>query len=331
MTRALAGTGLMICAALLCWAPPGAEAEAPPELRVEAGGQPYGRTTTFRSGAVVLDPEGRRRVMVSGRHRPEIWKIGDDGEVPDTGYFVSTGTAGRVRVEWERSPPAEWREVSSGVLPWKATGERFAAFRLTDWLVARDEPTGLPYFGRDAVAFRFRAAGILEAALEDGGTVPGRWWWSRGRLHLEIEGLKDIATYEWRALADRVGWTGDIEAPALAGPAVRPLAAARGRTPPRSLPGAAACPREVLARLLGSAAERGDVVSALAIEKETLALCAERQALVVEIARMERLLGEVVRRRTGRAGRIPGHGRGAVAQLATVAAAPRDSRHRRRG
>lgn len=329
MTRAPARAGLAMCAALLGFEPAAARepgrgsAGEPvrPVLRVETAAQPFGvLDKAIPGGSVVTNPAGERRVIVPGRHRPEIWKIGDGGEVLDTGYFVPTGVAGRVRVEWEKSAPAEWGEPAVGVLPWKATAERFSAFRLTDSLVARGEATGLPYFGRDAVAFRFRAAGVLEAALEDGGTVPGRWWWSRGRLHLEVEGLEDIATYEWRALAARVGWTEDTVSPALAGPAVRPLAAARGRTPrPRSLPGAAACPREVLARLLGSAAERSDVVSALAIEKETLALCAERQALVVEIARMERLLGEA-------AGRDRESGNAAkparsVAQLAAAGAA----------
>ena len=329
MARTLTGTGLMMCAALLGFEaastqePSAGSVGEPPRLalRVETAAQPFGvLDKAIPGGAVVTNPAGERRVIVSGRHHPEIWKIGDDGEVLDTGHFVPTGVAGRVRVEWEKSAPAEWGALAVGVMPWKATGERFAAFRLTDWLVARANATGLPYFGRDAVAFRFGASGVLEATLEDGGKVAGRWWWSRGRLHLEIEGLKDVATYEWRALAARVGWTEDMEAPALVGPAVRPLASARGRTPPRSLPGAAAaCPREVLARLLGSAAERGDVVSALAIEKETLGLCAERQALVVEIAKMERLLGKVAKKdREGETQEKPAR---SVSQLATVAAA----------
>ena len=39
------------------------------------------------SGSVVLSPAGERRVIVSGRFRPEIWKIGADNQVLDTGYF----------------------------------------------------------------------------------------------------------------------------------------------------------------------------------------------------------------------------------------------------
>ena len=296
MFRASACAGL--AAALACSLP--AQAQSPagsasaPAFRVDTDAQPFGvaEAPPIPSGSFVLNPAGERRVIVSGRDRPEIWNIDADGAVADTGYFVSTGVAGRIRVEWENSSPVELGEVSPGVPPWKPTGERFGAFRLTDWLVAREEPVGLPYFGRESVAFRFRPEGAVAASLKDGGKADGTWWWSRGRLHLALEGFDDVATYEWRALAATVGWTQDIDAPALAGPAVKPSAPPAGSTPPpRSLPGAAvACPRDVLARLLGSAAERTDIVAALAIEKETLALCAERQALVVEIVKLDKAL-----------------------------------------
>ena len=56
-------------------------------------------------------------------------------------------------------------------------------------------------------------------------------------LHLEIEGLDDVATYEWRALASKVGWTKEKTARLLPGAVVRPLAPAGGQTaPPRLLP-----------------------------------------------------------------------------------------------
>ena len=282
------------------------------ELRAESG---------VASGSVVLDPSGERRVIVSGRLRPEIWKIGPENEVLDTGYFVSVEGRDVIRVEWEGAGADELPVLTAGVLPWKATGERFAAFRLGDWLVARDDEVALPFFGRESVGFRFRTAGVLEAALEDGGKAAGSWWWSRGRLHLRLEGLDEVGTYEWRALAARVGWTDGSEAPVLAGPSVRPLAVAGGGTPPsRSLPGAAAaCPRDVLARLLASAAERSDVVSALAIEKETLELCAERQGLVVDIVNLDRQLEAAVldRREKDRKAR-PRPSLKSVAQLSTV-------------
>ena len=298
MLRASVRAGL---AAALAWSLPAqgqspAGSESASVLRVDTDAQPFGiaEAPPIPGGSVVLNRAGERRVMAPGRDRPEIWKIDREGAVTDTGYFVSTGVVGRIRIEWENSPAAELSEASPGVPPWKPTGDRFDAFRLTDWLVARERPVGLPYFGRDEVAFRFRPGGVLAASLKEGGEAAGTWWWSRGRLHLALEGFDDVATYEWRALAATIGWTQDIEAPALAGPAVKPSPPPAGSTsPPRSLPGAAvACPRDVLARLLGSAAERTDIVAALAIEKETLALCAERQGLVVEIVKLDKALSE---------------------------------------
>lgn len=47
------------------------------------------------------------------------------------------------------------------------------------------------------------------------------------------------------------------------------------------------CPRALLADLLAGAVEPGGVVSALAVEREVLALCRERQAVVAEIVRLE--------------------------------------------
>ena len=47
------------------------------------------------------------------------------------------------------------------------------------------------------------------------------------------------------------------------------------------------CPRALLSALLAGAAEAGDAVSALAIERETLALCRERQEIVTGIVTLE--------------------------------------------
>ena len=47
------------------------------------------------------------------------------------------------------------------------------------------------------------------------------------------------------------------------------------------------CPRALLTALLAGAVETGDAVSALAIERETLALCRERQEIVTGIVTLE--------------------------------------------
>ena len=288
----LSGGGQIVCAQT--------QTEQQPAPKLHQGR--FGELTVaggVASGSVVLSPAGEKRVIVAGRFRPEIWKIGADNQVLDTGYFVSSEGAESIRVEWESSSADEWPRLVAGVLPWKSTGERFQAFRMSDWLVARNEKVALPFFGRESVGFTFRGAGVLEGTLEDGGKTSGSWWWSRGRLHLRFEGLDEVGTYEWRALAARVGWTEELQATVFAGPSVRPLAVAGGAaSSPRSLPrAAAACPRDVLGRLLASATERSDVVSALAIEKETLRLCADRQGLVVEIVNLDRQLESAVEQR----------------------------------
>ena len=243
----------------------------------------------IRSGDVVKNPAGELRVIAAARFRPEIWKVAADGEVVDVGYFVAAGTGGGVRVEWERSPPVEWALAASGIGPWKRTGERFDAFRLTDWIVGQRAPVGLPFFGRESVPFEFGKAGGLRVGLKEGGEVSGRWWWSKGRLHVEVEGLADVATYEWKSLAARLGWSPSLEGEAMRGPVVAPLdalrrKAGRDRVVARARDG---CPKDVLHRLLSEAAERSDVVSAIAIEKETIALCAERQGVVADLLKAE--------------------------------------------
>lgn len=292
----------------------------------EAVWGPQSDPALLRNGDVATNPAGESRVIVRGRFRPEIWKIGKGGAVVDVGYFTVGERKDAIRVEWEKSPPVEWPVLAGGVLPWKRTGKRFDAFRLSDWLVGRKEPVGLPFFGRKNVGFAFGEAGLLRAALKDGGTVSGRWWWSRGRLHLELDGLDDVGTYEWRSLASRVGWTGRETGPAVTGAAVRPLASirrngARDRVLARTRDG---CPRNVLRGLLSEAAERSDVVSAIAIEKETIALCAERQAVVADLLRAEGQIEDALakareRRNPGKASK----GIRSVAQLVGLEIEPR--------
>ncbi len=54
------------------------------------------------------------------------------------------------------------------------------------------------------------------------------------------------------------------------------------------------CPRDMLAALLAGATDRTDAVSALAIERETLALCRERQEVVTGIVELESELKAVL-------------------------------------
>ena len=76
-----------------------------------------------------------------------------------------------------------------------------------------------------------------------------------------------------------------------------PAPGAEAGPPPSGVPGATAapaadpvvfgCPRGLLTALLAGATERSDAASALAIERETLTLCRERQEIVTRIFRLE--------------------------------------------
>ena len=77
----------------------------------------------------------------------------------------------------------------------------------------------------------------------------------------------------------------------LAAVAVDPTAGVAGTPDDRVVFG---CPRALLSALLAGAAETGDAVSALAIERETLALCRERQEIVTGIVTLEGELGALL-------------------------------------
>ena len=74
--------------------------------------------------------------------------------------------------------------------------------------------------------------------------------------------------------AERIG---DDRAPGLPGATAAPAAG----------PAVSGCPRGMLTALLAGATERSDAASALAIERETLTLCRERQEIVTRIFQLE--------------------------------------------
>ncbi len=288
---------------------------------------PEKRVAGIVNGAVVAGPEDARWVVASGRDRPELWKVDEDGSIKDTGYPVWLSSGRELRVDWEGGVSGRWTVVGKGAFPWKPTGARFGAFRLSDWLIASGKSFGLPFLGGENIAFTFKSGAVVTAEKKGGGEVGGRWWWSRGLLHLDLDGFSEVATYDWRSLARHVGWEEAMKAPVQSEPVVGPrVASEESGPPPRSLPGAAAaCRRDVLARLLRTAIERSDVVTALGIEKETLALCRDRQKLVAEIVEADRRIAEAI----GDDGsaeakeKVPGAvAVKTVAQLASVSPAP---------
>ncbi len=249
-----------------------------------------------RNGSVLAGPEGGKWVIASARDKTEIWKVDEEGRITDTGYAAWRSAGKELRVDWESGGAGRWKVGRAGLLPWKPTGERFSAFRLSDWMIAAGKAFGLPFLGSENIAFTFKAKGVVGAGKKGGGEVIGKWWWSRGLLHLDLEGFKEVATYEWISLARHVGWNEAMKAPVQPEPVAGPrVANEESGPPPRSLPGAAAaCRRDVLARLLRTATERSDVVTAIGIEKETISLCRDRQKLVAEIVEADRRIADAL-------------------------------------
>ena len=87
-----------------------------------------------------------------------------------------------------------------------------------------------------------------------------------------------------RSLSDRTAQAASAPPPTSSAAPGAPGAAVAGTSEDRVLLG---CPRALLSALLAGAAETGDAVSALAIERETLALCRERQEIVTGIVTLE--------------------------------------------
>ena len=90
--------------------------------------------------------------------------------------------------------------------------------------------------------------------------------------------LRSLSDRTAQVSASRPSTAEGAAAPGAPGPAVA------GTPEDRVLLG---CPRALLSALLAGAAETGGAVSALAIERETLALCRERQEIVTGIVTLE--------------------------------------------
>ena len=74
-----------------------------------------------------------------------------------------------------------------------------------------------------------------------------------------------------------------------------PLAAQGVAGDPAAVKAAASsCPRQALGAMLRSATAPGDVHAALALEREVLRLCENRQKLAIEIVKLERDLAQLL-------------------------------------
>ena len=192
---------------------PGAHLRGPGAVGIAvSGGRPalpaaaLGRFLAGNDGFVLTDTAGARHVLVLGAQGDELWLLGEDGAVADTGLLVPAGGGTEIAVHYERLPLRPRYRIGEA-LPFLPTGERFAAMRITDRLAAGGTPVVLPFPGRAETVVRLRADGTLTAEGGAGGPVEGAWRWSRGALVVTLEGFPGEGRYPWRVLADQGGGT----------------------------------------------------------------------------------------------------------------------------
>ncbi len=157
-------------------------------------------------GHVLESFKGRGYVLVLNPERDELWRLKDDGTIEDIGYLTPSADGKVIRLSFEVLP-YKVRFLVGYALPLVWTGERYDAMAMMDWLVAQERDVALPFLEREGVAFRFAAGGAVKARATAGDDVAGRWWWSRGRLHVRLDGVARANAYPWRDLAAHVGWT----------------------------------------------------------------------------------------------------------------------------
>ena len=197
---------------------PGSDLRAPGASGLAlAGGGPtvtaaeLGRFLSENDGHVLVTPARERLVLVLDSERDELWRLDARGEVADTGYLLPADGGAAIVLQWERLPRRDRYRVGDP-FPLLPTGERYAAMRLMDWIVAQGRDVGLPFLDRENVAFRFANAGRVTARTQDGEEIEGRWRWSRGSLRVSLSGVAEANAYPWPALARRLGWSPTADA-----------------------------------------------------------------------------------------------------------------------
>lgn len=149
-----------------------------------------------------------RYALALGPRGDEVWLLeSDTDEVVDTIRLIPSGDGQGVELQYTAAPIRLLYRLGYP-LGLVATGERYGAMALMDWLVARREPVAVPFMDRENVGFRFLADGGLRVGTRAGVEIAGEWWWSQGLLHVRVDGIDAVNTFDWRALASHVGWSG---------------------------------------------------------------------------------------------------------------------------
>ena len=169
------------------------------------------RFLAANDGHVLESPAGTRLVLALGPERDELWRLDAGDDVTDTAVLLPAADGAGIAVQWERLPRRQDYRLGDP-FPLRPTGERYGAFLLMDRLIGADRSLALPFEERGEMAVRFAPDGTVMAAYqgvplsEDGDGIGGRWWWSRGDLHVALDGVSETSAYPWRALAAREPW-----------------------------------------------------------------------------------------------------------------------------
>ena len=196
---------------------PGSELRAPGStgLGLAAGaptvtGDELARFLLANDGFVLESPAGVRVVLALGPERDELWRLDAGDDVSDTAVLLPTADGTGIAVQWERLPRRQDYRVGDP-FPLLPTGERYAAHLLLDRLIEADRPVALPLGEPGELSVRFASDGTLRAAAVDGSVSGGRWRWSRGDLHVALDGAPETSAYPWRALAALVPGLPDVQ------------------------------------------------------------------------------------------------------------------------
>ena len=161
------------------------------------------RFLAANDGNVLETPAGTRTVLVLGSEGDELWRLDAEGHVADTAVLLPAAEGGGIAAQWERLPRRlEYR--LGDPFPLQPTGERYGAMAFTDRLVAAGATVALPFGDRGDIALRFHEGGGVTAEDAHGGEIAGRWRWSRGHLHVSLDGMTETLAWPWLELARHI-------------------------------------------------------------------------------------------------------------------------------
>ena len=162
------------------------------------------RFLAAHDGHVLESPAGTRMVLVLGTERDELWRLDEDGHVADTAVLLPSADGAGIVAQWERLPRRlEYR--LGDPFPLQPAGERYGAMALTDRLIDAGRPVALPFGDMGDISLRFHEGGAVKAEDIHGGELDGHWRWSRGHLHVSLDGMAETLAWPLRDLARHVG------------------------------------------------------------------------------------------------------------------------------